>query len=117
MTVKPAEYNGFTIFQGATFDDYITVSDNAKNPVNLTGYNVRMQIRDQYDGKVILDLTTANNRISIVPTQGKIMIKISHTDTGNLAPGVYVYDIELFNNTRVDRYLQGTITVSAGVTK
>ena len=40
----------FTIEQGATTDFELVYKDSSGNPVDLTGYNARMQLKDSRGG-------------------------------------------------------------------
>jgi len=116
--MKTAIYNGFEIYQGSTFDETITITQkNTGNPVNLTGYDARMQLRDKRTGEVLIELLSTNSRISVTPLEGKIILSISFSDTTNLKKGSYDYDLEVFDGTRVDKYLRGTIQVIKEITR
>lgn len=85
-------------------------------PVDIESYEVRMQVRKSYDLPVEVELTTDNSRIVIIETN-KINLELSAEETGELAPGRYIYDIELENGNDVERILYGVFTVDAQVTK
>lgn len=112
-----AKYN-FTIYQGETFDKTLTwKTGDPKNPVDLTGYTARMQIRKKYGSSILLELTTENSRISLGTTAGTIQIIISASDTAAIDWSSAIYDLELISGSGiVKRLLQGTIKVSREVT-
>ena len=86
-------------------------------PVNLTGYTARMEIRDKYGGVLLYRLDSASDTISISPLDGEFAFEIpaSETETWNWRNAVY--DIELVDaDGRVTRILQGTITLTPEVT-
>lgn len=111
-------YN-ITCDQGATFSRTLTWTDPAKNPRNLTGYTARMHVRTTADATTtLIELTTANSRISLGGTAGTITLTISATDTAALTPGKYVYDLELVSGGGVvDRLIEGNFVVKAEVTR
>jgi hypothetical protein len=81
-----------------------------------------MHVRATVDASTtIIELTTANGRISIgntVATKGQVTLTIAANTTTTLTPGLYVYDLELVSNTGVvDRILEGNFKVSAEVTR
>ena len=58
------------IEQGATWRTVLTVKDDTGQPVDLTGYTGRMQIREDYDAATVLgELSTANGGVSSQPTR------------------------------------------------
>lgn len=87
-----------------------------KPPVDLTGAIVRMQIRAQIGGAVLLELSTLNDGIAITGL-GTITRTISATQTAGFTWTEGVYDLEVeYPDGTVQRYLQGAVTVSREVT-
>lgn len=116
MTVIPGNYD-FTIYQGSSFSKVITWRDGANNVMNLTGYTARMQIRQRLTGDILIELTTANGRISLGGTAGTITLEISAADTSAITLDG-VYDLELVSGSGiVSRLLQGSVTLSKEVTR
>lgn len=75
----------------------------AKNgpPVDLTGYEARMQLRSAVTATAVaLELTTENERLVITPAEGRIRLEVSAEDVSTLSPDnaarTFVYDVELF---------------------
>lgn len=87
-----------------------------KPPVDLTGATARMQIRAGLGGAVLLELTTENGGLAITGP-GTLTRTLSATETAALTwtDGVYDLEVEYADGT-VQRYLQGTVTVSREVT-
>ena len=108
----------FTIEQGATFNLLLTWEIN-NVAVNLTGYTARLQARvDVEDTETILSLTTSNGGITLGGAAGTISLDQTATQTTQLAPGTYVYDLELIaSNATVTRLVQGELLISAEVTR
>jgi hypothetical protein len=115
----PAGYYNIIADQGATFARTLVWNDSAGNPVPMAGYSARMQVRVDYtsSGAPILELTTANNRISLASTSGQITLSIDATTMSNIGAGEYVYDLELVNGAIVTRLVQGSFTVRSEVTR
>lgn len=85
-------------------------------PVILDGCSIRMQIKDKIGGTVLFELSTANGRIEIV-RPGTIRRTIDADDTAGFAWSRGVYDLEVtYPDGTVQRYLQGSVTVSKEVT-
>lgn len=87
-----------------------------KPPVDLTGANARMQIRAGLGGALLLELNTENGGLAITGP-GTLTRTMSAAQTAALtwADGVYDLEVEYADGT-VQRYLQGTVTVSREVT-
>ncbi len=111
-------YN-FTIDQGAQYITTIVYEDSNGNPVDLTGYTARMQLREQSSSPnpADLTLTSPSGGIVITPLTGTLVITISTAQTSALTARFYVYDLELTLSGEVSRLIQGQITVSAQVTQ
>lgn len=108
-----------TIYQGATWTQKVVWRTGAtRTIVNLAGYSARMQARaNAASATVLVELTTANSRITLGGVTGEITMTLSAAETAGLAAGEYVYDLELVSGAVVTRVLQGKLTVSAEVTR
>ncbi len=104
----------FTLEQGSTFSREITVQDSG-SAMNLTGYQVRMQMRSTHDSSTIA--LTFNTSISNA-AQGKIQISKAASDTAAVEEGIYVYDLEIESGSSgVTRLMEGNVTVTPEVTR
>jgi len=103
------------IDQGADFSTTITVTDDAGDPINLTGYTASGQIRKHYTSNTAYDITTT---FDVPRTEGKITLTVPRATTTNIEAGRYVYDVEITNaaNTR-SRLVEGIVTVTPEVTR
>lgn len=87
-------------------------------PVDLTGYKARLQVREDYDSLVVLfNLTTENNLILIEPLLGKITINIPADYSSLVTTSYGVWDIELYQDTYVERLLEGRVKLTPEVTR
>lgn len=120
----PAGKLNLKIEQGATFKKLLQwKAGDPSVPVDITGYQIRMQIRsEQSSSVVLLDLTTSNNRIVITSAvQGQFELRLTATETAALTFEGGVYDLEMVapdapDNT-VTRLLAGSVTVLPEVTR
>jgi len=86
-------------------------------PVDLTGYTARMQIREKLDSQeFIKELTTENGGIVIDVINSKIILNISAADTELFTFNSAVYSIELVSTTVVP-FATGTLTLVREVTR
>jgi hypothetical protein len=111
----------FTIEQGATFNTQLTwfTDDTQETAVNLTGFTAKMQVRARLDDvTVLLELSTANGKITLGGVAGTILLHIDAADTALLTFEKGVYDLELTNGSGVvTRLLQGVINMQLEVTR
>ena len=112
--LSPAIYN-MTCLQGATLDKTFTATNDG-TVVNWTGYTAKMQVRTYPDKDPVLTLQTGSG-ITALTNDGKIIITATAAQTGAIAAGNYVYDLELTSGSYVVRIIQGRFTVSAQVTQ
>lgn len=118
MAAIASEYD-FTADQGATFGTVLTWKDGNGTAINLTGYTARMQVRADYDAtEKVLELTTANGRITLGGAAGTITLNVAASVMGAVNYGKYVYDIEVISGSgEVTRLLMGNFTIRPEVTK
>ena len=99
--------------QGATFNTSLNLTDDAGDPLDLTGYTASAQIRKWYSS-----LTAVNFDVSIPsPTNGTIYLNLDAPVTANLVAGRYVYDVVVVAGTTVTRVVEGILTVTPEVTQ
>ena len=121
----------FTIEQGATLDFELAYKDSNDNPIDLTGYQGRMQIRPSIGSDTVyitlsssLDadgtgLNFSGSNGSTPPTSGSIGIFISANSSSQLDFNEAVYDLEIVSGSTyptVTRLLEGQVQLSKNVT-
>lgn len=119
-TITVVDANNFTLdgIDTTGESNYLT-GGYAIVPIDLTGYTAIMHIRSkQPSDEVILDLTTANGRITLGGTNGGITLEVAGGDTALLKKGKYVYDLKLISaGNIISRFIQGKIAIDAQVTR
>jgi len=108
------------IEQGITWVRVITWTDSDDIPVNITGYTVRMQIRENADDEeTIVDISTTEGSIALTtPASGIFTITLSATVTATLTFNRAIYDIEMVAPAgTVTRLLQGAVRLSKEITR
>jgi hypothetical protein len=124
------KYN-FTLEQGATIKFELQYKDSNGDPIDLTGYSGRMQIRPDYadntktsylylsssiaDDGTGLNFNGLNGTTS--PVSGAIGVFISAVTSSTLNFDTAYYDVEIESGSIVSRLLQGTIKLSREVTR
>lgn len=103
--------------QGSTFSKQLAYTiDN--NPVNLTGYTARMQVREKHTSvNTVVNINTSNGGIVLGGVSGTIQLNISSTTTALILAKDYVYDLELVSGGNVYRLVEGKFIVTAEVTR
>jgi hypothetical protein len=119
----------FIIEQGSTTNFEVRYLDDSSNPIDLSGYQARMQLRPTVDSDTILlslssslqtDGTGLNmsGSTGVLPlSSGSIGVYISAATSSALTFSEAVYDLEISNATTVTRLLQGKIKLSREVTR
>jgi|TARA_X000001388_G_scaffold71081_1_gene60659 hypothetical protein len=128
------KYN-FTIEQGATTNFEIAYKDSSNNPIDLTSYSGRLQIRSNFaddSGTIFLTLSSSRNSDgtglnfsgsnSITPpTSGSIGIFIAACTSSTLTFNQALYDLEIYSGSSecpfTVRLIQGTVKLSKEVTR
>lgn len=113
-----AEHN-FTIEQGTTFSTTFQWKDSEGVSMNLTGYKARLQARKSFSAPdALIDATTENGLISLVPDTGEVNITLPASLTTGFNWRRAFYDLELVSSAGVvTRLVHGIISISFEVTK
>ena len=98
--------------QGSTYSTKITLTDDDGNPLDLTGYSGAGQIRKHYTSSSYTAFA-----VTITPSTGEIALSLTATQTSNLSPGRYMYDVEITTGATVSRVLEGIVTVTPECTR
>jgi len=122
----------FTIEQGATVDFEISYKDTNGDPIDLTGYQARMQLRPSPGSNTLyltlsssLDpcgtgLNLSGSGGTNPPTSGTIGIYISAISSSLLDFDLASYDLEISSGSGncyiVTRLLEGKVKLSRNVT-
>jgi hypothetical protein len=119
----------FIIEQGSTTNFEVRYLDDSSNPIDLSGYQARMQLRPTVDSDTILlslssslrpdgtGLNLSGSTGTMPLASGSIGVYISAATSSALTFSEAVYDLEISNATTVTRLLQGKIKLSREVTR
>ena len=114
-----ANFN-ITIKQGADFVLAAEWQDSDLNPIDITGFSIRMQARVHVAAPgTFLDMNTGNGQIVITDAAaGKFELRLTNVETAAMGLLSGVYDLEIVSPSgTVDRVLEGSIAVSPEVTR
>lgn len=114
--MTPGRLN-FTCPQGSTFRRTLTYKID-DNPVNLTGYSARLQVRETHDSTDYIVFLENGNGITLGASAGTIDILIADTITKDFITGDHVYDLEVESSGGItDRLIEGRFNVTPEVTR
>lgn len=100
------------IDQGTDFSTTIEVADDNGDPINLSTYTGRSQMRKHYTSAAYYAFTVAGN------SNGVITVSMNAATTANIAGGRYVWDLELVSSGNVvSRIVEGIVTINPEVTR
>jgi hypothetical protein len=98
----------------------ITIDDGATPPValNITGWTLAFTLRLTPESLTALLTKTTGAGISLTdPLIGVLQVSIADTDTINLTPGKYAYDVKRMDAGAEAVLVYGTLTLLAEVTR
>jgi len=110
-----AKYN-LVCDQATTFNFQFQIK-NDSTPWNLTGYTGTMTVRPFVGASTTTVIaSTANGRMTLDVTNGRIEVTLSAAITGAISAGRYAYDLVLDSGSEVTRILEGKFIVTGAVT-
>jgi hypothetical protein len=110
-----AKYN-LVCDQATTFNFQFQILNNTI-PWNLNGYTGTMTVRPFVGASTTTVVaSTANGRMVLSQSDGRVTVTIDATTTGDIAAGRYAYDLVLDSGAEVTRLLEGKFIVTGAVT-
>jgi hypothetical protein len=106
-----------TVYKGDDKDFNLTLTDGDNNtPINITGdtiwFTVKENETDADPGVLQKEITSHTS-----PTTGQTTISLSNSDTGNLTPAEYYYDIQRVTAAaKVQTLVKGRFIVTQDIT-
>ncbi len=119
----------FVIEQGATFTIQLDYKDSSANPIDLSGYSGKMQIRPTVTSDIIYltlssSLSADGSGLNFSgsgglnpPTSGTIGVIIAADTSNTLNFDQAVYDLEIYKQSTVTRLIEGQVKLSKQVTR
>lgn len=99
--------NEIEIFRADTESVVVTVTDEAGNPFDLTGYTITLTVKKNHgdaDGNAIIQQTGSSSN----PTSGVGTVELTHIQT-DVPPGKYYYDVQINDGTTVVKTVVASI--------
>lgn len=99
---------------GTTYSNIITVAATTGQPLDLTNYTVKSQMRKSYSSSIAYNFTAS----IYDATAGKVRLQLNPTQSEAIPAGRWLYDVEITspsgNKTRV---VEGIVTVTPQITQ
>tara|TARA_R110000822_G_scaffold130735_3_gene267387 strand:- start:4192 stop:4545 length:354 start_codon:yes stop_codon:yes gene_type:complete len=116
-----AQYEEFSIDQGADVAVEIHCVNKDNSAKDLTGFSVSSKLKKTYASDSA-ETTLFTSIVATPASDGILTISLTNTQTDTLKAGRYVYDVELLNldsdsNTIIERVLEGRVQVTPSVTR
>lgn len=107
-----------TLPQGSDSQIRITYKPNG-TVVDLTTYTAKLQVRQHYDGPVLVELSTADSSIVLAATAPNITLNFTSAKLEGLT--IYegmIYDLEITSGAGAQtRVIEGSFSISRPVTR
>ena len=104
-----------TIDQGSDFELTLVIKDGG-SARDLGGWNARGKLQSTYDAAQSYDFTFTGIGGGSLGDDGTVVMKMANTVSDDIAAGFYVYDVEIYEGTNVERIIQGKAEVTREVT-
>jgi len=116
-----SSYEDIVIKQGTDYAMQIEVANVDGSKKDLTDYTINSQLRKTIN-TTDSDAITFTSSIPTPATDGLITLELTNAQTSAMAPGRYLYDVNIEYtdsdlNTVVERILEGQANVTASITR
>ena len=118
-----ADYEDFTIDQGADVAIELHLQEQDGSKKDLTAHSASAKMKRSYNSTDSADIISFTTAVAAPATDGILVLSLTNEQTDDLNPrNRYVYDVELSfqdsdDNTIIERILEGKIKVSPSVTR
>jgi hypothetical protein len=99
---------------GSDYAVVLTAKTPGGQPINLTDYTVKSQMRKSFGSSVFVDLDAGVYNAA----RGQIVLRLSAADSETIEPGRWLYDVEITHpEGHKKRVVEGIVVVSPQITK
>lgn len=117
-----AQYEEFTIDQGADVAIELDLLDIDGSVKDLTGFSASAKIKRSYNADSDNTVSFTTTLTEVNRPLGKLILELSNTQTDSMKSGRWVYDVEISyvdssGDTIIERVLEGNIDVTPSVTR
>ena len=104
--------NNLVIHTGTDFEQVFVLADDS-GPFELNGYIAIAKMKRTGSSLTSTSFTTTVTDIS----NGKVKIALTATETKDLTPGRYLYDLLLYKDGQNTKVLEGEVIIKKSVTR
>ena len=109
-----ATISNLFVDSGADYSNIITVSGSNGQPLNLTNYTVKSQMRKSYQSSIAYDFTSTIHNA----TGGQVRLQLTAAQSETIPAGRWLYDVEITSPSGTKtRVLEGIATVTPQITQ
>lgn len=117
-----AQFEEFTIDQGADVAIELELLDNDGSVKDLTGFSASAKAKRSYNADSDNTVTFTTTLTELNRPLGKLVLELTNAQTDAMKAGRWVYDVEISyqdsdENTIIERVLEGNLEVSRSVTR
>jgi len=106
--------SNIVIEQGYDFDTSFELEDTRTNsPLVLTNASAEAQLRKYYGSSTSVSFASTIT----APSKGVVSISLTKSQTVNIKPGRYVFDLKITNEGKEFKAVEGAVLVRGGVTR
>tara|TARA_R100000541_G_C1832174_1_gene74330 strand:+ start:124 stop:459 length:336 start_codon:yes stop_codon:yes gene_type:complete len=106
--------SNIVIEQGFDFDTSFQLEDSRTNsPLVLTSALTEAQLRKYYGSSTSVSFASSVTE----PNNGLVKISLTASQTVNIKPGRYVFDLKITNDGKEFKAVEGAVLVRGGVTR
>lgn len=99
---------------GTTYSNIITVAATTGQPLDLTGYTVKSQMRKSYSSSTAYNFTASIYDAAA----GKVRLQLTPVQSEAIPPGRWLYDVEITSGAGAKtRVVEGIVTVTPQITQ
>lgn len=105
-------------YTNENWEEGFELLDANGDPVDLTGADLRLQVRASADASTpLLSLTVGAGITLTVPTEGLFLVSVQKATMEAIPPGLYPFDVVEVTGADWIRYGGGELEIGQGVTR
>lgn len=99
---------------GSDYSNIVSVMATTGQPLDLTNYTVKSQMRKSYSSSTAYNFTTSIYNA----TNGKVKLELTAAQSEAIPPGRWLYDVEITSPSGTKtRVVEGIVTVTPQITQ
>lgn len=109
----------FKVVQGDSFKVRVTYTDSNDNPINISEYSAKMDVRNEPGGKILCASIDNSNGININGPNGTLDINFPPSQTRKFTTPSATYQLKIINNDNQEEttLIHGYFSVTTAVVR